>query len=267
MDLRRKRVANAEKVRKLVDSAFASRYHDVPAMLTASSTAVALAEEKFDELPTDLVIAAWTQYGNALRIAGRYQEAEKALERAAGLPTFDSPTKSNLLEITGNLHRNTGRFESAVNILTSAIDEQRSCGNPNDEARIHNLLGITYKDWGNRQKALHSFRSALDLLDPEAPLDVVIATGHNLLEVLIDEGRLSAAASALALLEPFYQRLTSNRLSAKGEWVRARLCRELKQFPAARIFYERAYRLLSADPYSPELAELVKEMEELPPDK
>jgi hypothetical protein len=68
MDLRRKGVANAERVRELVDSAFATRYHDLEATLKAASMAVVLAEEKRDELPTDLVVAAWTEYGNALRI-------------------------------------------------------------------------------------------------------------------------------------------------------------------------------------------------------
>lgn len=44
MDLRRNRLASAERVRELLDSAFASRYHDVATMLKLSSTAVALAE-------------------------------------------------------------------------------------------------------------------------------------------------------------------------------------------------------------------------------
>jgi hypothetical protein len=67
------------------------------------------------------------------------------------------------------------------------------------------------------------------------------------------------------ILEPFYSRLTSTRLSAKVEWGRARLCRELKHFSAAQMAYERAYALMSADPLSPELAELAKEMSELTP--
>jgi tetratricopeptide (TPR) repeat protein len=264
MDLARKRVASAERVKDLVDGAFAARYQDRTAMLSISSRAVALAEEKKHEIPSDLRVAAWTQYGNALRITGRYEKAEDALERAKALSASDPSTKAHLLEITGNLHRNTGRFTSAIHLLNSAIEIQKSLGDRDSEGRVHNLLGITYLDSGDRRQALREFQTALNLLGPDAPLDVVAATGHNMVEALIADDRLAAATSALVLLEPYYRRLTPARLSAKAEWARARLCWKLKQFDAAQIAYERAYALLSTEPHCPELAELVKEMAELP---
>ncbi|HWM95206.1 MAG TPA: tetratricopeptide repeat protein [Thermoanaerobaculia bacterium] len=255
MELRRSRLASAERVRELVDAAFASRYHDIEAMLKLSSAAVALAEEKSHEIPVDLLVVAWTQYGNALRIAGRHQEAEKALDRAAALPASDPPTKIHLLEIRAAVHRNTGRFESAAEFLTAAIDAHKSIGDSNAEARTWNLLGIVCLDAGDLPRALRAFRTALDLFGPDAPLDVVTSTGHNLVKALIEAGRLGAAASALALLEPLYRRLTSARLAAKAEWMRARLCRELKQFPAAQFAYERAHALLITEPRSPRAAQ------------
>jgi len=260
---RRRRLASAERVRELLDSAFASRYHDHASMLTLSSTAVALAEEKSHELPPDLVVAAWTVHGNALRIAGRYQEAERALERAAALPASDSSARTNLLEVRASLYRNTGRFEGAAQFLTAAIDAYRSAGDDEAEARTWNLLGITYLDWGDRPRALRAYQASLDLLGSDASVEAVAMTGHNLLEALIAEGRLSAAMSALALLEPFYRRITSDRLSAKVEWMRARLCLALQHLPAAEIAFERAYALLSTEPRSPELPLLTKEMAEL----
>lgn len=263
MRLQRNRLATAEKVRALVDSAFACRYHDVARMLKLSTAAVALAEEKRHELPVDLVVAAWTQYGNALRIAGRFQEAERALEQAAALTASDPTTKTHLLEVKASLHRNTGRLESAAQLLTAAIDAYRSIDDPHAEARTWDLLGIVYVDLGDRPQALRAFRTALELLGPDAPLDVVASTGHNLVKALILEGRLSAAISGLALLEPFYCRLTSARLSAKVEWTRATLCRELQQLPAAQLAYERAYALLITEPRSPELPALLKEMADL----
>lgn len=264
MVLRRTRAASAEAVRELVDSAFAARYHDLPTMLRLSSTAVALAEEKSHELPVDLVVAAWTQYGNALRIAGSYEASERALERAAALKATDPQTRGHLLEVTASLHRTIGRFESAASLLTSAIEIQKSLGDPNSEARTHNLLGIVYFDCGNLPEAISAFQTALDLLGPDAPLDVVISTGHNLLEALIADGRLSAAGAVLVILEPFQNRLTSQRLLAKAHWMRARLCRGLQQFTAARIAYERAYAELMTEPRAPELADLAKEMADLP---
>lgn len=263
MAQQRSRLANAERVRELVDSAFASRYHDISKMLHLSSKAVALAEEKREELPVDLVVAAWTQYGNALRITGRHQDAERALERAAALPTSDLPTRVHLLEITANLHRNTGRFERAVPLLISAIDALRSIGDYDGEARIYNLLGITYLDWRDLPNALWAYKNALDLLGPDASVDDLTMTGHNLVEALIVDGRVAAAASTLALMEPFYRRSTSVRLSAKVEWLRALLCRRMGQLPAAMIAYERAHALLITEPRAPELPELIQEMADL----
>lgn len=261
---RYKRAANAERVRELVDAAFAARFHDVPSMLRISSTAVALAEERLDELPVDLIVAAWTQYGNALRITGRFREAERALSRAAALGPGDLDTRIHLLEVTASLQRVTGNFERAVELLDSAIQLQECFGNLNGEARTRNLLGIVYYDCADWPKAISAFQSALHLLGPGAPVDILVSTGHNLLDTLIAAGRLSAAASFLVILEPFHNRLTSARLLAKAHWMRARLCRQMNQFSAARIAYERAHALLSTEPRVPELAELLGEIADLP---
>ncbi|HVR95271.1 MAG TPA: tetratricopeptide repeat protein [Thermoanaerobaculia bacterium] len=210
MDLRRKRIANAERVRELLDSAFASRYHDVGRMVKAASMAVVLAEEARSELPTDLIVAAWTEYGNALRISGRYEEAEKAVERAAAEPTSEPSTRVHLFEVSASLYRNTGKFDRAVQLLSAAIEIQRSIGDSNAEARHHNHIGIVYLDSKDRGRALRAFQTALDLLQPNAPLDLVASIGHNLMETLIADGRFTAAASALVLLEPFYRRLADS---------------------------------------------------------
>jgi tetratricopeptide (TPR) repeat protein len=259
----RKRVASADAVKELVDSAFATRYHDLEATLKAASAAVVLAEEKFAELPPDLVVAAWTEFGNSLRIAGRYEDAERALERASALPASNPPTKTHLLEVKASLYRHTRRFEEAVRLLSLAIEEEKAVGDSDAEARHYNHLGIVSLDSGDPEKALVAFQTALDLFGPDAPPDVVASTGHNLLETLVSVGRLSAASAVLVILEPFYRRLTSSRLLAKAEWMRARLCRELHQLPAARLAYERAYALLSTERRAPELAELAKEMAEI----
>src|SRR5829696_5438185 len=164
MELRRRRLASAERVKELLDSAFASRYHDHATMLRLSSAAIALAEEKKHELPSDLVVTAWTLYGNALRIAGRFQEAERALERAAALPAYDPSTEANVLEIKASLYRNTGRLEGATQFLTSAIEVHRSAGDSQAEARTWNLLGIVFLDSGHQTRALMAFQTALNLL-------------------------------------------------------------------------------------------------------
>jgi len=100
----------------------------------------------------------------------------------------------------------------------------------------------------------------LELVGPATPADVVASTGHNLVETLIAEGRFAAASATMESLEPSYLRLTSARLLAKAEWMRARLWRALHQGTAARRAYERAFAHLSTEPRSRELPDLVCEM-------
>lgn len=253
---------DAQSVGELVRLAFNSRYDNLANLLSVSSAAVAAVEEK--RLPPDLVVAAWTQHGNALRITGQYEEAEQALERAGELALLaGKQVQIDLLEVVASLHRNTGRFESAVRLLAAALVLQSPWACSPLAARAHNLMGIVFLDAGGRARALQLFKTALDLAGPETPVDVVASTGHNLVEALLAEGRLAEASAALLSLEALYRRFRSARLEAKAEWLRARLCRAVHQPAAAALAYQRAHERLSTEPRSPELLDLEAEMADL----
>jgi tetratricopeptide (TPR) repeat protein len=145
-----------------------------------------------------------------------------------------------------------------VRFLIAALDAQRSMGP--SIVRTFNLLGLVALEAGERPEALHFFNTALELVGPATPADVIASTGHNLVETLIAEGRYAVASATMELLEPSYLRLTSARLLAKAEWMRARLWRALHQVTAARRAYERAFAHLSTEPRSRELPDLVCEM-------
>src|SRR5262245_44081107 len=148
-------VASAHKIEELIASSFASRYDDLVATLADASRAMALIEEAPDHhLPADLVVRGWSQYGNALRLAGRYDGAETALEQAGALARSVHPaTTGELLSVKASLHRNTGRCESAASCLAQALDAQTPLGDSAGEARLLNNLGIVYLDWGKHSKA------------------------------------------------------------------------------------------------------------------
>jgi tetratricopeptide (TPR) repeat protein len=254
-----------QKIQDLVASSFPRRYDDLGAMLEDARAAIALVEEPPEELPAVLVVKAWTQLGNAFRLTGSYAEAEKALARAEAIPISDLPTSIHLVEVQASLLRNTGRYECAACLLGCAIAAQEPLENADGKARLYIQLGIVELDTGNRARAVRCFRTALDLLTPDSPPDLLIAAGHNMFQTLIAAGRLAAASTALANLEPAYRRLTSPRIMARAEWMRARLYRAKDQLPAARIAYERAHELLSAETLTPDLAQLTKEMSDICP--
>jgi tetratricopeptide (TPR) repeat protein len=250
--------ASAEEIKHLVTSSFAARYHDLAATLEHSRQAADLVESSHEQMPAGLAASAWTQYGNALRLTGRYEEAETALARAGELPHILT-TAAQLLAVKASLYRNTGSLESAAECLTAAIRKHKAVVDPAGEARLHNLLGVIYEESGKLPQAFRSFRNAMTLFRPDTPPDLVVSTGHNLLGTLIAANRLEDAAAASILLEPNYRRLSSPRIKAKAEWMRARLCRAMNRIPAARLAYDRACEILNAEPFSPELADLTAE--------
>jgi tetratricopeptide (TPR) repeat protein len=249
-----------ETIKNLVDASYASRYADLATMLGHSIAAVALVDAVQAELPAELVARAWTQHGNALRLTGRYDEAECLLDRAAALPVSDLPTSIHLLEVRSSLDRNLGRYESAERSLADALAAHESLADPVGLARTYNLLGLALSESGDRSRALRAFQTAFSFLGQGAPLDILATTGHNLFHTFLAAGRLEAAEAALASLEPFYSRFTATRLVAKAAWMRARLFRLLRRRLAARRAYDRAYELLRTAQPSPELAQLVQEM-------
>jgi tetratricopeptide (TPR) repeat protein len=251
---------DTEQIKNLVDASFACRYADLAAMLGHSTTAVALVDAVQEELPAELVARSWTQHGNALRLTGRYAEAERLLDRAAALPVSDLPTSIHLLEVRSSLDRNLGRYESAKRSLADALAAYESLADPVGLARAYNLLGLAYSESGDGSQALRAFQTAFSFLGQGAPLDILTTTGHNLFYTFVAAGRLEAAEAALAALEPLYSRLTSPRLAAKAVWMRARLFRRRRQRLAARRAYDRVYELLRTAQPSPELAQLVQEM-------
>jgi tetratricopeptide (TPR) repeat protein len=255
---------DAHSVGELVRLAFNSRYENLSNLLSISSAAVAAVEEKSSGLPPDLVVAAWTQHGNALRITGQYEEAERALEQAGELAALaGKQVQIDLLEVWASLHRNTSRLESAGRLLATALALQSPWSCSPLAARAHNLLGIVLLDAGGRARALQLFKTALDLAGPETPVDVVASTGHNLVEALLAEERFEEACAAMLSLEALYRRFRSARLEAKAEWLRARLCRAVHQPAAAALAYRRAHERLSTEPRSPELLDLEAEMADL----
>lgn len=254
------------KIQDLVAASFARRYDDLPTMLQDARAAVDLVEEQpAEELPAELVVKAWTQLGNALRLTGRYAEAEAALDRAGAFPMSDLPTRLHLTEVRASLHRNTGSYECAAFLLGCAIKAQEPLEDPAGRARLYIQLGIVELDAGNRPRAFRCFHTALDLLTPDAPPDLLIAAGHNMFQTLLAAGRLAAAAKTLAGLEPLYRRLNAPRITARAEWLRARLYRAKAQCDAARLAYQRAHELLSAEPLTPDLDQLTAEMSDLFP--
>lgn len=256
---------DAQTARALVHSVFEARYHDLTRLLSLAGAAVAFVEERPGVLPAEVVASAWLQSGNALRIIGQHEAAEQALERAGELPVADLQTQVELLEVRAALHRAAGRLEEAVQSLTAALALQRPLGGGPLQSRTYNLLGLVWLESEERPRALDCFRTALERVEPSTPYDLAASAGHNLIETLLAEGQLATASAAMVSLGPLYERVRSSRLSGKAEWMRARLCYALRQIPAARLAYERAYEFLCRDPRAPELPVLTAEMAEIFP--
>lgn len=208
--------------------------------MQAASAAVLLAEST--ETPGDLRVAAWTQYGNALRFSGKFRQAEVALEKAFGFLTAESDltTRANLLEIRASLHRECGRLAEAEECLAEAIEIQRRLGVREEEACDLILCGICCKDAKHFARALSYHERALQLLDENSNPILYVSACHGLIDALNAAGRAEAAAKAFALVQPIFSSVSDVQLVGRIAWQRGRICFSLGDKVGAAAAYSEA---------------------------
>jgi tetratricopeptide (TPR) repeat protein len=214
--------------------------------MQAASAAVLLAEQN-PAIPADLCVAAWTQFGNALRFAGRSRQAEAALKKAFSYltPESDLRTRANLLEICASLYRVQGRFEESEEYLVQAIEIHKQLGDSQAEARDLILIGISCYDASLFARAASTYQRALNLLDEQSDSLLYVSACHGLIDTLWAGGRSQAAATAMTIAEPVFETVTEGHLVGKITWLKARIYLAIGDEARAAEAYLEAKQLLT----------------------
>jgi predicted ATPase len=214
----------------------------------AASTVLALAAAQ-DGLVPGLETAAWTQrvldgplteterqrvtcaHGNALRLAGRFEEADAAL--AAASATDDVAWRGRALMTRGLLYAERAE-PRAVALLTEAVADLRAVGDLARVGRALGPLGIAHLRRRELPEALAALEQGLEVTEATGDGSGQCGTLANLCTVLRESGRVDEAAErgeqAVALLDALDSRrkqgmtllATSQAVDARGGYDRAR---------------------------------------------
>jgi tetratricopeptide (TPR) repeat protein len=137
--------------------------------------------------------------GVALVNAGRPDEADRALDIAAGLFASDRlPAEhAKAVNMRGVALRLAGRLREAAAAFGRAAGEFEAAGLGLEQGAALFNLGLVQRELGDRDAAVASLQQALERLDPRrSPLEAA-AAGRELGAALLELGRLDAARDAL----------------------------------------------------------------------
>lgn len=189
----------------LMRSGVASRAADHVTASRFLNSAVALLEGQPVSSARDLWLAeALTRDGDALRLAGRYPEAEQALDKVFGLLHWDDLEplrKAGALNAKGILCKDTGRYEEAAALYNEAFTLTTDALGPDDPqiaAVHHNLAGLAHVQ-GNYDDAEPHIRAALDIRHRnDHSNDAGIAADMSVLGAILGgQGKLDEAERAI----------------------------------------------------------------------
>ncbi len=150
----------------------------------------------------DFQANAQADFGNACRVAGRFDDSERALWRARQLleqGTGDSLLEVRLLRFEASLLGDRRRWVPAAQKLLRVLAFYEECGDNHLIGRTLVMLGLYTGYQGNHELAIERLGQSLNLIDAKREPELACAAAHNLLLFLVENGRI-AEAKKLRLL-------------------------------------------------------------------
>lgn len=201
-----------EKVEALLAQAWSLRYESPAEMLRIARLALLGAnglspQELSPANPSaasvaDIQSRAWALYGNACRVAGDIEEAQGALDRAAGLlvqGSGDSLIRAQLYEFQASLEADRGNYDAAQTALEAARAIYQEQGDSHMAGRALISMGLHAGNAGRTRDALRLTRQGLDKVDEDRDPGLVLSALHNQLWFFLESGRAREARTLLRL--------------------------------------------------------------------
>jgi tetratricopeptide (TPR) repeat protein len=190
------------RVEILLQLSFEVRHRDPVRMLDLAKHAQEVAD-RIETTPygqgflSDLRTRAWTELANAWRVNERYGEAESALWYARSLVeqgSDDPMFHARLDDVEGSLRNAQQRYVEAGALMDAAHRTYLKVGEPHLAGRVLIKKGLCLRLAGRPLEAAQVLRAAIGLLeDPK----MVASARHNLLDSLVEAGRLAEAGQVL----------------------------------------------------------------------
>ena len=198
------------KMQALLDRSWQLRHEDPIQMERLARSAVKISLRlrhgvHGSEQVADYQAEAYTELGNACRVANHFQAALDVLGKAREL--FERGTRHpllevRLLEVEASLHADLRQFGVATHKLVKVV---RFYSRHKDNHRLGRTLvkaGLYAGYAGNYKLAIHRLEQSLKLIDAERDPGLACAAAHNLILFLVECDRIPEARK----LRIFYSR-------------------------------------------------------------
>jgi tetratricopeptide (TPR) repeat protein len=184
----------------------------------------------------DLRCRGWSLVGNALRVLSDLRAAEEALATAdlhLRHGTGDRLELARLLTCKASLRRYQRRYAEAGSLLRRAAAMALEVGDGQLAGEVMVLQAIVCKQVGEPVQAIELLRQAGELIDAEADPRLALAARHNLIDLLVEQGRMMEAQALLARSRDIYRRHAEPRMLLRLLWVEGKISYGMGQLPEA----------------------------------
>jgi tetratricopeptide (TPR) repeat protein len=196
-----------EPVEALLDRAWDLRHEDPAEMRRITRQAVLRASVLSigaQDRPeaADLQCKAWAAYGNACRVAGDLDEAQEALDKAAGFHAQGSGNplvQARLYEFQASLESARRDYDRALTALDAAYAIYAGQGERHMAGRALISKGLHAGYAGRSREAFRFTQNGLAMVDEARDPGLVLSAIHNQLWFLLESGRAREARTLLRL--------------------------------------------------------------------
>ena len=193
------------RVEILLQLSFEIRHRDPARMLDFAQHAQQVAD-RIEKTPygpgflSDLRVRAWAELANALRVNELYRQAEIAAWHARALleqGSGDLMLAAYLDEVEGSLRNAQHRYQEASALMDAAHRAYLLLGERHLAGRVLINKGLCLRLAGRPLDAVGVLRQALGLLDASRDPKLGASARQNLMDALVDAGRLAEAGQVL----------------------------------------------------------------------
>lgn len=220
-----------ERCATLLVESWALRTSDPAGMVTLARLAAQLAdslgpEDGSSAERADFQARAWSELGNALRIAADVPGSESAFAEAllrAERGTGDRQLFARIFDLTASLRISQRRFREARRLLEGIFELHRAAGEHHLAGRALISHGIALLYENEFEQSCRYIAHGLGQIDPGREPALALSAVHNLLIGAVEAGSYELAARWIATSRALYEQRGSAIDQIKLRWLEGRI--------------------------------------------
>lgn len=244
----RHRLANREAIESLLAKAYEVRYDNPRMMLFYAELARVAAEtcasaQSEALVGADLRVRALTSVANALRVNGRFADADQRFQEAERLwskGNRDLRSRVLFLEKKATLRYYQRNFRDSIILSRGAAAVSKRLGDELSVARARVIEAISSLYSGDAEGSILLLNKAIPMIDEARDPQLFFAAHHNLAACYIDLGRPEDAVAVIESIRDLYSVVGEPGIRLKAQWQHGILMLEVGHLESAERFLKNA---------------------------